>query len=228
MKLTLKDKQPEVGDVTTFVFAPEKPVKWRAGQFVQYTLPHADADDRGIKRWFTISSAPFEGTINITTRFSDKSSSFKRHLKELAVGAEIEAGEPEGDFLISDVGKSYLFIAGGIGITPFHSILKQTHHDDHQLDAVLLYGNRDEATSVFVPEFRAMGNQKLVIKNIIEPDRITAESITAVEGYKDKLIYVSGPEPMVEAFEKILADLGIPETQQKRDYFPGYKWQVAS
>lgn len=228
MKLTLTKKRPEVGDVTTFEFTPAKPLRWRAGQYIQYTLPHTDADDRGIKRYFTISSAPYEGTINISTRFFDKSSSFKRHLQNMAIGAQIEAGEPEGDFVTSDVGKCYLFIAGGIGITPFHAILKQTHHDGHDLDAVLLYGNRDPATSLFVPEFEAMGNQKLVIKNVLEPERITAESIKIVEGYKDKLIYVSGPEPMVEAFEKILADLGIPETQQKRDYFPGYKWRAAS
>lgn len=227
MKLRLLEKRSEAGDALTLVFQPAHPVTWQAGQYLQYTLPHDDVDDRGVKRWFTISSAPYEGTICITTRFFAKPSSFKHHLHELAVGDEIAAGEPEGDFTLAGPSADYVWIAGGIGITPFHAMLKQAAHDGQKLHVDLLYGNRDAASTIFDTELKAWAsaNPGLKIHNILEPERITAETIKAIPNYQNKTIYVSGPEAMVEAFEKVLADLGIPKDQQHYDYFPGYDWQ---
>lgn len=226
MKLRLVARHPEVGDVTTLVFEPEQPITWQAGQFLQYSLPHSSVDDRGIKRWFTISAAPFEGKIQITTRFFAKRSSFKTHLHDLKIGDEIEAGVPEGDFVLDDPSKAYVFIAGGIGITPFRSILTQADHDGQKLSVELLYGNRTADTSVFLDHLTALSlrNPALKIHNILEPARIDAALIKQLPDYQSKSYYVSGPEPMVEAFEKILADLRIPESQQHYDYFPGYDW----
>ena len=103
MKLTLVAKRPETEDVTSFLFSSDAPLKWQAGQFLHYSLLHPDADDQGIARYFTIASAPFEGHIMLTTRFaSQRSSSFKRALRQLHVGAAIEVSEPEGDFVVGD------------------------------------------------------------------------------------------------------------------------------
>ena len=226
MRLRLVATQPEAGDAETLVFEPEQPVTWQAGQYLKYTLPHSPADDRGQERWFTISSAPYEGNIHITTRFFDKRSSFKSHLHDLKIGQDIEAGEPEGDFVITDPSKHYIFIAGGIGITPFRSILTQAAHDGQNLFVDLLYGNRTEEASIFICELTALAakNPNIKIHNVLEPQRIDAELIKTLPDLKSKTYYVSGPEPMVEAFEKILSDLGIAEADQKRDYFPGYEW----
>ena len=89
MKLILIAKRPETEGVMSFLFRSDAPLKWQAGQFLHYSLPHPDADDRGITRYFTIASAPFEGHVMLTTRFDgERSSSFKRALGQLPVGAE--------------------------------------------------------------------------------------------------------------------------------------------
>src|SRR5690606_35964973 len=75
IKLTLKSVRPEAGNVKTFVFSPESEVSWKAGQYMHYVLPQAEADDRGEERWFTISSAPHEKDLQITTRIFDKGGS---------------------------------------------------------------------------------------------------------------------------------------------------------
>src|SRR6185437_11630262 len=100
MKFKFVRSQPVVSDVRSFIFEPEEPVKWQPGQYFHYTLPHDNQDDRGNERWFTCSAAPSEGHVMISTRISDKSSSFKKVLDKLQPGDEIEVDGPEGDFTI--------------------------------------------------------------------------------------------------------------------------------
>lgn len=141
MKLNLVSKQPEVGNVVTFRFKPESQLSWQAGQFMEYELVHDNPDSEGVKRWFTIASAPYEGEVQITTRITD--STFKQALNGLQIGDTIEAdGKPDGDFVWQDSDKPVVWIAGGIGITPFHSILKQRVHEDEPRPVSLLYANR--------------------------------------------------------------------------------------
>src|SRR5207249_10395125 len=123
MKLILVEKRPETEDVMSFVFRSDAPLKWQAGQFLHYSLPHPDADNRGITRYFTIASAPFEGHVMLTTRFAtERSSSFKRALRPLPVGAAGDVGEPDGDFVVGDPGDEHVLIAGGIGGTRSRAI----------------------------------------------------------------------------------------------------------
>jgi hypothetical protein len=119
MNVILAAKRPEARDVTSFMFRSASPMKWQAGQFLQYSLPDTQgADERGMTRYFTIASAPFEGQIMLTTRFaSERSSTFKRALQHLPVGAAVVVGEPDGDFVVADPANKHVFIAGGIGIT---------------------------------------------------------------------------------------------------------------
>src|SRR3990172_4431075 len=129
MRLRFVEKEPEVSGVYSFLFEPDLPVgqagkkiSWQPGQYLHYELPHPDADDRGIERWFTISAPPYEGLPTITTRFDhEHSSSFKNALRKLEPGTEIEAGEPRGDFLLDPDASRHVLIAGGIGITPYYS-----------------------------------------------------------------------------------------------------------
>jgi ferredoxin-NADP reductase len=72
MKLRFVKREEEVSGVYSFYFEPEQELSWIAGQFLYYTLPHPNADDRGLKRWFTISTAPFEAHPRITTRINSR------------------------------------------------------------------------------------------------------------------------------------------------------------
>src|SRR5438045_4006538 len=135
MTLRFIGKKPEVEGVFSFYFEPQESAKWLAGQYLHYELPHSDADERGIGRWFTISTAPFEKKIRITTRFDgERVSSFKQALKELKEGTIVEAGEPRGDFVAEAGVSRHIFIAGGIGITPFRSMIAQLDHEGRTLD----------------------------------------------------------------------------------------------
>ena len=113
-------------------------------------MAHDHPDSRGIRRWFTISSSPTEQHIWLTTRFTDRGSTFKRKLKELAEGDEIIVSGLEGDFVLpKHLSRPMAFIAGGIGITPFRSMIKYLLDKDLKADIILLYSNRTVRDVVF-------------------------------------------------------------------------------
>jgi ferredoxin-NADP reductase len=226
MKFKLVNKQPVVADIVSFVFEPEQSVSPKAGQYFHYVLPHDDADDRGEERWFTNSAAPSEGHVQISTRLAgDKGSSFKRALDGLVIGAEVEADGPEGDFTVEDFSRNYIFVAGGIGITPFRSILAEVRRNGSPLKATLLYGNRSEEIP-FKDELDdiAAENPDLTITYVVDPDTIDGNLIKrTADAVENPVIYVSGPEPMVASLVVQLADLGMNKEEIKTDDFPGYE-----
>lgn len=225
MKLNLVKTHEEAPGVISFIFMPIKKMTWKAGQYLHYTLHHEPTDERGSDRWFTISSASFEHEVVITTRIAEeKGSSFKKALMALKVGESIEATEAEGDIILEDVSKEYVFIAGGIGITPFRAILKELEHQKKSMKCTLLYANRDENIA-FKEEFEGMAkkNPSLKIRYVISPERLDEKKIREfVPDLGKPIFYVSGPEPMVEALGKTLKDMGVPADHLKQDWFPGY------
>jgi ferredoxin-NADP reductase len=225
MKLKLARRKAESPGVESFIFKPEEPLVWKAGQFLHYVLNHAPTDDRGSDRWFTIASAPYEREVMLTTRFTAKrGSTFKKTLKTLKPGDSIEISDLDGDFTLTDPRKPYVFIAGGIGITPFRSILKQAEHEGKKLRVQLIYANR-KTIAAYKKELEAMARRNLDFKihYLFSPQRVDKETIQElVPDLKTPLFYVSGPEPMVESVGKILQQIGIPKKRIKQDWFPGY------
>jgi ferredoxin-NADP reductase/nitrite reductase/ring-hydroxylating ferredoxin subunit len=223
----LAGTRPEAPDVVSFLFRSEAPLPWQAGQFLRYRLPHSDPDARGITRYFTIASAPFEGHIMLTTRFAgDRSSTFKRALRELRIGAAVEVNRPAGDFTLSDPDRPHVLIAGGIGITPFRAMLLDLDHRGRPVNATLLYAHRTTDV-VYQGELDALRRRhpSLVVRHVVSPEHITKDVIRAVApDPASPVFYVSGPEPFVQAVEGMLAGLGVPDASIKRDYFPGYEW----
>jgi ferredoxin-NADP reductase len=223
MKLVLREKHSETSDVVSFQFTTEHPEKWVAGQYMTWVVPHENPDSHGKEHFFTISAAPCEGHYQVTTRLTG--STFKDALNAKEIGDSIEAKRIEGDFTLEHPDKRYVFVAGGIGITPFRSMLKQFDHDGKKPHIHLLYGNRTEDI-VFKEELEdfATRNPHLQIDYVIEPERLDADTIRRlVPDLFTPIFYISGPEPMVEALEKVFWDeLGVPEGRTKRDYFPGY------
>jgi ferredoxin-NADP reductase len=227
MKLTLVAKRAEAPDVMSFVFSSDALLTWQPGQFLHYRLPHLDADERGITRYFTIASAPFEKHVMLTTRCaSERSSSFKRALGQRPIGTTIDADAPAGDFVLADPGREHVLMAGGIGITPFRAMLLDLDHQGLPINATLLYANR---TSDFVYQAEIdrllERHPRLAVRYLVSPARVTESSIRdAAIDLGKPVFHVSGPEPFVEAVESLLAGLGVPDAHVKRDYFPGYAW----
>jgi ferredoxin-NADP reductase len=225
MKLTLIEKKQETPEVTSFIFSSSEPLTWQPGQYLHYVLHHRPTDDRGSDRWFTNAAAPFENHVMVTTRFADeKSSSFKNKLFNLKEGKNIEIAVVEGDFTLDDPEKEHVFIAGGIGVTPFRSILKQLDHDKKPINVTLLYANRDQHI-VYKDELEsiAANNQNFKIHYIFSPEHIDEKKIKEfIPNIATPIFYVSGPEPMVDSLGEMLKKIGIQEDHIKQDWFPGY------
>lgn len=222
MTFKLIEKEHLVDNVWAFRFQPSKPLIWIAGQYVRVELPHENPDEEGTKRWFTNSAAPFEGIMQITTRVTK--STFKQALSKLEVGGELRLIEnPEGDFVWQDSDLPIIFIAAGIGVTPFRSILKQRAHDQLPLNVTLIYGSRTEDVP-FKEELAewSAAHPAFTLRYIVgEP--LTAKKLVELEpNLNQSLVYISGPEPMVEALGVELIRQGLPEAQFKRDDFPNY------
>lgn len=231
MRVTLDHHEEIAPGILTFYFKPQEKPHYTAGQFIEFNFKHDNPDERGTKRWFTLSSAPEEKLLTITTRFAGKnSSSFKRALVQLQPGTPLTFSPPEGDFTLpSDSTTDIFFVAGGIGITPLHSMVSHLLQTGDKYNVHLLYGVNTSKDAVFLDTFEDYGADVRVIVSKPPKDwqgesgQIDADKIIqAVGDRKNYMIYLSGPEPMVETFDKDLKAKGISNKRIKTDFFPGY------
>ncbi len=219
-----------------FIFQPDNAVTFRPGQYMEWTLGHADPDNRGIRRYFTIASSPTERQVMLGVKFYDRPSTFKKKLRSLKVGETIVAHQIAGDFTLpKDTKQKLAFIAGGIGITPFRSMIKYLLDTNEKRDIALFYANNTIDEIAYYDVFRA-AYDTLGIRTVLSlSDRtkippewngytgyITADMITReVPDFAERTFYVSGPPQMVEDMHKILRGLGISRSRIVTDFFPG-------
>lgn len=238
-KLTLKLKEKkQIGPgIYEFIFDPKKKMNFKPGQYMEWTLSHNHSDDRGNRRYFTLASSPTEKDLRIGVRFYDRSSSFKKELFSLNPGDKIVAGQCAGDFVMpEDRTKKLVFIAGGVGITPFRSMIKYLSDNNDRRSVTLLYSNRTAAevaySDVFQEATKKIGLKAvytLTDKNAV-PNRWTGETgivgadmiAKNVPDYKDRTFYISGTYSMVTDMDKVLRGLGISGSQIRTDFFPGF------
>jgi ferredoxin-NADP reductase len=236
MQAQIKEKREVAKGTLMVVFdlLGEK-VDFTPGQYFWVTLvdPPYD-DDKGPRRHITVVTSPNDrGVLGLATRIRD--SAFKRSLAELPVGAEVDVEQPKGDFLLpDDTQQDYVFIAGGIGITVFRSMLRYIAEENLPHRVTLVYSNRDRESTAFLDELRelerAIPNLRLVLTMTDdagwdgETRRIDADVLRDHLG--DDLgaftYLVAGPPGMVEAMEKVLAGAGVPEDQVRPERFSGY------
>lgn len=230
MKAILEYAEADNDHITTFWFRPERPVNNVAGQFTELYLPHDNVDNRGAKRWFTIFSSPTERLFAITTKFANPSSSFKQQLRALEPGAVLSFAEPMGDFILpKDKSIPLVFVAGGIGITPFRSIIKWLSDTKEKRDITLIHTVAREEDILFRSLFEDYGVTTHYIVTSPSPTwtgltgPLTAERILALTTPTTKThIYMSGPEPLVEKLTDNIRASGVPKHHVITDYFPGY------
>ena len=236
VRLVLREREMVARDTISFWFEPSHPVAFVPGQFMQWELPHHHADDRGVRRFFTICSSPTESRIMFTTKFSKPSSTFKSTLYALLPPDAMTGMGVGGTFTLppSNDATPCVFIAGGIGITPFRSMIKYMVDQKLSRPITLLYSNKsvdDIAFKSLFDEAGLIGWLKTVytITDTIpygwrgRTGFITAAMIAEeVPDYRERLFYISGPQPMVNAFVPLLSGMGIPREHIRTDYFPGY------
>ncbi|HEY7066687.1 MAG TPA: FAD-dependent oxidoreductase [Chloroflexota bacterium] len=235
MNLTLRllDRCHEAENVTSFRFESQPPVSYQAGQYLRYTLPHPAPDSRGTTRFFTMASAPSEPFIMLATRLSSPGSTFKQALAGLERGAVLTASGPLGHFTYTDYGTPAVFIAGGIGVTPFRSMLVELAAQPRNARVTLLYANStpDIAFRGLLDELAQAHPELRIVYVVSHPTadwdgpvgHIDAAFIDQhVPDALRSLYHSSGPQPMVEAMGQALAHLGVPREQIKQEIFPGY------
>ncbi|HXV56225.1 MAG TPA: FAD-dependent oxidoreductase [Gaiellaceae bacterium] len=210
-------------------------VDFTPGQYFWVTLLDPPYDDeKGPRRHITAVTSPNDrGVLGLATRLRD--SAFKRSLAELPVGAEVEVEEPKGSFLLpEDTEQPYVFVAGGIGITVFRSMLRYIAEENLPHRVTLVYSNRDRESAAFLDELeeleRANPNLRLVLTMTDDEDwdgetrRIDAEVLRdTLDGPLDSFTYlIAGPPGLVEAVAGALAGAGVPEEQVRPERFSGY------
>lgn len=208
--------------MTTFWFSTTRPLRYTAGQFVELHFKDEALDETNRKRWFTLSSSPTEEMLAITTRMSARPSAFKQRLGSLKSGDEVLMSEPIGDFVLPrDTSKPLLFVVGGIGVTPVRSILKYLKDADEKRIITILNAVRDTSNVPYESLLREMGTYEMYSSST--KNRLTVEKIRQTAASMDNpLIYISGPEPMVEAYVKDLQPT-FDQRQLITDYFLGYE-----
>ena len=216
-------KEQLTGDTWAFHFEKATEFDYLPGQYVKIILNHNNPDERGISRFFTMSSSPTEEDILITTRILH--SSFKKAFYGLSVGSEVQMRGPHGAFILDEQdtrGKVYL--AGGIGITPARSMLVYSRDKNLSIPMTLIVSFSQRSEIIFYDELNSLSNEVRKIDYIVtsEEGRIDEEKIRKNAQDPNSLFYISGPAGFVEAMEKLVKSLGILEENIKAEDFPGY------
>ena len=220
MKITYTRSEKTAKNIITFLFKTPQKLKYLPGQFIEINLPHSNPDKLGTKRWFTLSSSPTEDLISITTKFSVPSSTFKNTLLKLEPNQEINISDPMGDFVLpKDATIPLVFVAGGIGVTPYRSMIKHLIDSKIPRDITLLYAAKESAELAFLDIFSTYGTK--IIKLIAQP--LSAKTIIDLTSPNHShRIYISGPEPVVESIVDQFKQTSISKDQLVTDYFSGY------
>lgn len=235
VKLTGREEIAE----RTMAFHFEKPeyLEFTAGQFVDLSLINPqEIDSAGTSRTLTIASAPFENELMFAMRIRD--TAFKQVLRDLPLGSESMIDDPAGVFTLHHKpSRAAVFIAGGIGITPFLSILRQAARDKlpHQLH--LFFSNRRPEDAAFLSELRDMQNinpnyqfiptmtqmwrskRKWAGETSYIGAALLAKYLGSIVGL---IYYVAGPPPMIEATRQMLLEHGVGRDDINADPFDGY------
>ncbi|HVP41582.1 MAG TPA: FAD-binding oxidoreductase [Candidatus Krumholzibacteriaceae bacterium] len=217
-------------DVKSFRFRRPEELAYAPGQYMYVTI--LIGDEKQTKP-FTISSSPTETDfIEFTKRITDHE--FSKALDQLKVGdwAYIEA--PEGEFIFKGEYPKVALVTGGIGITPFRSMIKYCTDTGVKSQITLLYGNRNEETIAFREELDILAKQNhnlRTVHTLTQPSEnwegrrglIDLQMIKEeIPDYTERVFYVCGPPGMVTSMLNVLKTLKIPEESTKTEHFSGY------
>ena len=255
IELTLVEKDKIEGtDVTSFKFSKQNtqdggedkttPFNYTAGQFAFFDIGGVYNDPKGPIRHFTISSSPTENFIMLSTRIRD--SPYKKRLSTLEEGSRVKVRGPEGQFVLhEDYSKPAVFLSGGIGVTPFRSMIKYATDKQLPLRIVMFDSNRNRDNILFKQEFDDCANINKNLKIIYtisdggqQQSSSTANDWKGEYGRIDKamilkyldinmlnnsIFYICGPPSMLKAMQALLQDeLEIPKERIKVEEFTGY------
>jgi ferredoxin-NADP reductase len=236
--MALKERGTVARDTVAFVFDKPAGFAFKPGQAIDVTLVDPpQTDTKGPRRAFSIVSAPYEDHIVVTTRMRD--SAFKRTLGSMPIGSRVQIEGPFGSLTLhSNRSRPAVFIAGGIGITPFMSILRQAAHDQLPQVIKLLYSNRRPEDAAFLQELQQLeqthrGSFRLLATMTSRADggqawsgltgTIGPDLIRSVIVHPSlHVFYVAGPPAMVADMQQLLNRMGVQDDDIRSEGFSGY------
>jgi ferredoxin-NADP reductase len=224
-------------DTVAFIFEKPSNFNYKAGQYASFMmLEPLSATEKARTHFFSLASDPHVNELMIATRMG--SSVFKKALKDLPLGSEVEIKGPMGEFTLhTDPKKPAVYLTGGVGITPIRSILRYATTEKLSHPHFLFYSNRSPETSIFLPELILLTRENPHFQFIAtmthmensvqewpgETGKINREMIEKYVGdLKLPIYYISGPLALIKAMKKILNDAGVADDQIRTEIFPGY------
>lgn len=233
----LKEKETLAEGTMGFHFAKPAGFQFKPGQYLDITLvdpPETDAE--GNIRSLSIASAPEEDYLLFATRMRD--TAFKRFLRNAPEGAEVRMEGPMGSFTLhNNSSKPAVFLAGGIGITPFSSIIRHAAHAKLPHKLYLFYSNRRPEDAAFLPVLQELEKKNPNYKFIPsmsemnksaqtwngETGFINREMLaTHLSNLQGPIYYIAGPPAMVAAIREMLTGAGVDEDDIRTEEFAGY------
>jgi glycine betaine catabolism B len=229
-------------DIMTFKFTRGE-IRYTAGQYAFFKLDGVSGDAKGPIRHFSITSSPTEQDyILISTRIRD--TPYKQKLASLKEGTKILVWDPQGEFVLhDDHSKPAVFLSGGIGVTPFRSMIKFATDKQLPVKIIMFDSNRNEQNILYKDEFDRSANQNENLKVIYtvteeEQEATTNANWSGERGRIDKsmlerhlskdeignaIFYICGPPGMLKAMQELLQqELQIPKDRLKVEAFTGY------
>jgi glycine betaine catabolism B len=226
----VKEIVPRTSDVSSFRLPRPAELAYKAGQYMMVTIKSGGKE---LMHPFSISSSPTEQDfIEFTKKFT--SNEYSIALKQLASGDWARIDAPYGKFTFEGEYPKIALLTGGIGITPFRSIIRYCTDKQLGSSVVLFYGCRTPNDIAFRSEFEEMQarnrNLRLVF-TVNEPNgnwngyagNINSEMVKKeIPDYLERVFYACGPPGMIVAMSNLVKELGLPETQLKLESFAGY------
>ena len=233
----LKQKLRISSDSVDFIFEPDKKINYSPGQYMEWTIPHENTDSRGNRRIFTLASSPTEPDLRIGIKFYNNGSSFKEAIMQINRNSLVSAHQIAGDFTLPKTkNEKLVFIAGGIGITPFRSMVKYLMDTNQRRDIVLFYSVKNESDLAYKEVFdRAKKELGIKVIYVLTGKNTTNTRVGEINGrinykliqeyvsdFENRTFYISGTSSMVGSIKKQLKGIGVLRSRIKSDEFSGY------
>ncbi len=211
MKAVITEIIQETRLISSFRLKPANHLAYQPGQWMYVTL------SQNLKHHFTISSSPTEDFLQFTTIYREESE-YKKVLFSLRVGDVVDINGPFGSFVLDPAEAGpHLFIAGGIGITPFRSMIKYEVDKKLNLPIKLIYSVKTKLDAAFVDQAPA------IVVETAKEGRLDEKKIRQlVPDFAVRTWWLCGPPVMVEAFVGLAQKMDLPPEKIKSEEFTGY------
>lgn len=218
MQSRLIERSAESPGVWSVYFAKPAGFVYTAGDYTELELDYPPV---GGRRWFSLSSAPSERDLRITFRLPDPHSRFKSHLMRLEPGDSVAIAPAMGNFNLPVQPAKVLFVAAGIGVTPFRSMVAELTNKQRLADwDIKMLHTAKVGEKLFEPEFSRLGRDRQMLP---PSQKLTAQLIKhQVSDYASRIIYLAGPETVTSPLHAEMAKT-MPASRLRLSYFPNYQ-----